>query len=139
MSPRAASPPTIVSPKAGTGFQMPQAPAGRGSSPALDQPASAEPTQPERRVLTRGRTAPLAPAPKDAPAPAPPIARVAAPAAPVVAATPAFTAGTRVLVQWANGQKYPGVVERVSGPQCLVRFDAGEQRWVEARFALPVR
>jgi hypothetical protein len=45
--------------------------------------------------------------------------------------------GTRVLVQWSNGQRYPGVVEQISGPQSLIRFDAGEKRWVETRFVLP--
>jgi hypothetical protein len=50
-----------------------------------------------------------------------------------------FAPGARVLVQWANGQRYPGVVDRVNGPQCLVRFDVGDQRWVESRFVLPAK
>jgi uncharacterized Zn finger protein (UPF0148 family) len=48
-----------------------------------------------------------------------------------------FPPGQRVFVQWANGQKYPGVVEQLHGTQCLVRFDAGEKRWVETRFVFP--
>jgi hypothetical protein len=51
---------------------------------------------------------------------------------------PSVVPGKRVLVQWANGQRYPGVVEQVNGPQSLVRFDAGEQRWVETRYVLPM-
>jgi hypothetical protein len=57
-----------------------------------------------------------------------------APAAPLP-----FAPGARVFVQWANGQRYPGVVDRVNGPQCLVRFDVGDQRWVESRFVLPAK
>src|ERR1700733_4489178 len=45
--------------------------------------------------------------------------------------------GARVLVQWANGQKYAGVVEQLAGLQCLVRFETGERRWVESRYVLP--
>jgi hypothetical protein len=51
---------------------------------------------------------------------------------------PPVVPGKRVVVQWANGQRYPGIVEQVNGPQSLVRFDAGEQRWVETRYVLPV-
>jgi hypothetical protein len=40
-------------------------------------------------------------------------------------------------VQWANGQKYAGVVEQLAGLQCLVRFETGERRWVESRYVLP--
>jgi hypothetical protein len=60
-------------------------------------------------------------------------------ALPVRAGSHAFAPGARVLVQWDNGQRYPGVVERANGPVCLVRFDVGEKRWVESRFVLPAK
>jgi len=28
-------------------------------------------------------------------------------------------------------------VEQLSGPQCLIRFETGERRWVESRYVLP--
>jgi hypothetical protein len=49
----------------------------------------------------------------------------------------AFPPGRRILVQWANGQRYPGVIEQINGAQCLVRFETGEQRWVEMRYVSP--
>jgi hypothetical protein len=74
----------------------------------------------------------------------PPGAVPVAPGPPPLAGPPpgafaagAFPPGMRVLVQWSNGQRYPGVVAQVNGAQCLVRFDAGEQRWVETRYVSP--
>lgn len=115
-----------VSPKAETGFQV-------ALQDPLAAPApSATPAQnpaPKPRSV-RGQTAPLASIGRPAPQP------VRSPqAGPPVSV--AMALGARVLVQWANGQKYPGVVEQLVGLQCLVRFDTGERRWVEARYVLP--
>jgi hypothetical protein len=138
-----------VSPRAETGVQQP--PPEQASDASSKGPVAA----PGGRPPTRGKTVPLsasnnpppvarAPSanppvptsPKQKPAPAivvaPPAAAPSSPAHP-------FAPGARVLVQWANGQRYPGVVERVNGPQCLIRFDVGEQRWVESRFVLPAK
>jgi hypothetical protein len=87
-----------------------------------------------RARTRRGQTAPL-PAASKLP-PQPPVAPVA-PAPAVVQHAPGRAPGARVLVQWANGHKYPGVVEQITGPQCFVRFDTGERRWVESRYVLP--
>jgi hypothetical protein len=137
-----------VSPRAETGVQQ----------PPPEQPGDATPKGPVApsggRPPTRGKTVPLSalknpPAVARAPSANPPVpvsprpqpvpAVVAAP--PAASSSPAlpFVPGARVLVQWANGQRYPGVVERVNGPQCLVRFDVGEQRWVESKFVLPTK
>ncbi len=128
------------------------------SKPKQPAPAQGEAKQAAPAVQprkTRGRTVPLsavrpplgAPQPGFAPPPqarapqpfagAPPLQPAPAPPQGAAPPPPAWQPGARVLVQWANGQKYPGVVQRVSGPTCLVRFDAGEQRWVETRYVLP--
>jgi hypothetical protein len=137
-----------VSPRAATGVQPPPPEPG-------DAPSKGPVAPPGGRPPTRGKTVPLSalknpPAVARAPSANPPVPtsprREPVPA--VIAAPPAaapsspslsFVPGARVLVQWANGQRYPGVVERVNGPQCLIRFDVGEQRWVESRFVLPAK
>jgi hypothetical protein len=43
----------------------------------------------------------------------------------------AFPVGARVLVQWADGNRYPGVVQQIAPGQSLVGFHDGQQRWVE--------
>lgn len=58
--------------------------------------------------------------------------QAAASGAPAYAAPPA--PGARVTVTWANGQRYPGTVQQVSGNQCLVVFTDGQQRWVDTKF-----
>jgi hypothetical protein len=97
--------------------------------PALAQPPRLSPVPPARVSHPQGPY--VAPAgPSAAPLPvAPPAAFAAVP----------FPPGRRVLVQWANGQRYPGVVQQVNGAQCLVRFDAGgEPRWIEMRYMTPL-
>lgn len=117
-----------VSPKAETGFQVPL------RDPLAAPAHSATPAQnpaPKPRSV-RGQTAPLASVGRP---PAQPV-RSAHARAPVAKAV-GIALGDRVLVQWANGQKYPGVVEQLAGVQCLVRFDTGERRWVESRYVVP--
>lgn len=103
------SPEASVSPKAETGFQIP-----KREIPAAPKAGAG-----------RGQTAPLSSLGAAAQRP------IGSPraGAPIV--------GARVLVQWANGQKYPGVLEQLVGLQCLVRFETGERRWVESRYVLP--
>lgn len=127
----AASGESGVSPKAETGFQVPlRDPLAAPALPATPAASLQNPATKPRPM--RGQTAPLASVGRP---PAQPgrSAHAGVPVAPTVA----MALGARVLVQWANGQKYPGVVEQLAGLQCLVRFDTGERRWVEARYVLP--
>jgi hypothetical protein len=39
-----------------------------------------------------------------------------------------------VLVQWADGNRYPGTVAQAAGHQVLVVFPDGQQRWVDAQY-----
>jgi hypothetical protein len=47
-----------------------------------------------------------------------------------------FVPGARVLVQWADGNRYPGTVQHVApgGAQCFIVFPDGQQRWVEIQY-----
>ena len=45
-----------------------------------------------------------------------------------------FGPGAQVLVQWSDGNRYPGMVQQVNGAQCLVSFPDGRQVWVDARY-----
>jgi hypothetical protein len=143
-----------VSPLAGTALQpsvkpeeasvsasplSPVVPSGssRGKTAPLSAVPHLHPLVPPQAAVSpvfgspsRGARAPASPAP-----PAPPRSGPELPADP--RALLPIAPGRRVLVQWANGQRYPGVVEQIQGPQSLVRFDAGEQRWVETRYILP--
>jgi hypothetical protein len=132
------SPVSPVSSKAGTGL-LPSQPKVETAPPMTPGRPSAQ------RPSTRGKTAPLS-AMKNPPKLALALAPAPAPAAPSQPQSPpAFAAaarmapvpGKRILVQWANGQKYPGIIEQVDGAKCLVRFETGEQRWVEMRYVSP--
>ena len=72
-------------------------------------------------------------------APVPPGYGQYAPAAPNYG--PAFVAGARVLVQWADGNRYPGIVHQIApgGAHCLIVFPDGQQRWVELQYLALVR
>jgi hypothetical protein len=66
---------------------------------------------------------------------------VAAPVAPPPAQAPwgqaspaAFGVGARVLVQWADGNRYPATVTQSAPGQCLVTFPDGRQQWVETQY-----
>jgi hypothetical protein len=52
---------------------------------------------------------------------------------------PPFVAGGRVLVQWADGNRYPGLVQQVAQGQCLIVFPDGQQRWVEFQYLAVAR
>jgi hypothetical protein len=45
--------------------------------------------------------------------------------------------GTSVLVTWADGNAYPGVVREASGQQRRVELAGGEMRWVDLRWLRP--
>jgi hypothetical protein len=48
-----------------------------------------------------------------------------------------YAPGTRVVVTWSNGQRYPGTVQQTSGSQCLVVFPDGQQHWVDVQYVAP--
>jgi hypothetical protein len=56
--------------------------------------------------------------------------RVEAAATVPMSAAPSFGAGARVLVLWANGQRYPGTVRASAEGHCRVVFADGQERWV---------
>jgi hypothetical protein len=45
-----------------------------------------------------------------------------------------FSVGSHVLVQWADGNRYPGIVQQIAPGQCLIVFPDGQQRWVDNRY-----
>jgi hypothetical protein len=63
---------------------------------------------------------------------APPPAQPPSPQAP-----PAFGPGARVLVQWADGNRYPATVQQAVNGQCLVVFPNGQQQWVGMQYLSP--
>lgn len=62
----------------------------------------------------------------------------ALPAADPPAGEPPFSVGTRVLVMWADGNRYPGAVTQTSGLYSLIVFQDGQTRWVEAQYLSPL-
>lgn len=49
-----------------------------------------------------------------------------------------YVPGVRVLVTWANGQRFPATVKQVTPAQCLVVFDNGQMQWVDLPYLTPV-
>jgi hypothetical protein len=72
---------------------------------------------------------------------APPPPYAAAPGYPPAAASYgygfSYSPGARVQVTWSNGQRYPALVQQLSGTQCLVVFPDGQQHWVEMQYLAP--
>ena len=48
-----------------------------------------------------------------------------------------FGPGARVLVQWSDGNRYPGVVAEASAGQCFVAMASGQRLWVPATNVFP--
>ncbi|MBK6461003.1 MAG: hypothetical protein IPF92_08340 [Myxococcales bacterium] len=42
-----------------------------------------------------------------------------------------------VSVMWANGNRYPGVVQQVQGAQVFVVFQDGQSQWIDAQYVSP--
>ena len=59
------------------------------------------------------------------------------PQSPYGVGPPAFGIGVRVLVQWADGNRYPGIVQQMAPGQSLVVFPDGQQRWVDNQYLSP--
>jgi hypothetical protein len=45
--------------------------------------------------------------------------------------------GATVMVQWADGNKYPGSVAQVAPDQALVSFPNGQNLWVALQWVSP--
>src|SRR5262249_54006153 len=50
-----------------------------------------------------------------------------------------FGLGSRVLVQWSDGQRYPGEVAQLAPGQCLVLFSNGQHYWIDMRYVSPAQ
>lgn len=71
-----------------------------------------------------------------APSPQPP-QQPAAPAYQPPPPAPALSVGGQALVQWADGNKYPGSIAQLAEDQALVAFPNGQQIWVALRWISP--
>jgi hypothetical protein len=119
-----------VSPLASSGVVPPSSrsvPFPRAQPPAAAPPYAGPQPSPQGKPV-----GPYAPYP--APAPAAPGAQGAWAGGSVRAAPNAFGPGARVLVQWADGKRYPGTIKQAAGAQCLVVFDDGQQRWIDVTY-----
>lgn len=130
----------------------------RGSAPPAAHGYPMPPSQPHAAGWSGGHApppvsaVPQTGAPPWSHAPAyPPASPPMPPAAPWSAHTPAgphappsygypsfgYAPGTRVLVTWSTGQRYPATVQQVTGTQCLVLFPDGQQHWVDMQYVSP--
>lgn len=77
----------------------------------------------------------MPPPPPQPPAPPPPPPGYAPPS--YGYPTYGYPPGTRVLVTWSTGQRFPATVQQVTGTQCLVLFPDGQQHWVDMQYIAP--
>jgi hypothetical protein len=143
-SPPAARPsttsPVTPRPPSASNYGPPPSP----MNPAPPQPGYAPPVNaPGPQMPVAGGYAPYAPQPVPpgfAPAPpayanyAPPGTYAPPGASPPPPYGPAFVVGARVLVQWADGNRYPGIVQQIAAAHCLIGFPDGQLRWVEPQY-----
>lgn len=47
------------------------------------------------------------------------------------------TVGSRVMVQWSDGNRYPGVVAAVAQGQIQVTMQNGQQHWIPSQYVTP--
>ena len=81
-----------------------------------------------------------APPPPPQPAygmPPPPAQQPYAPQSPYGAPPQPFAPGSRVNVQWADGNRYVATVQQFRDGYCLVAFPNGHQQWVDVRYLSP--
>jgi hypothetical protein len=50
---------------------------------------------------------------------------------------PSLQVGSRVLVEWSDGRRYPATIQQMASGQCLVLFPDGQHRWVDIRHVSP--
>lgn len=115
---------------------------GRGSAPPsaygpAHAPPSATPpwTQGAPHPSAWGHPNAMPPPPPQPPAPPPPPPGYAPPS--YGYPTYGYPPGTRVLVTWSTGQRFPATVQQVTGTQCLVLFPDGQQHWVDMQYIAP--
>ncbi len=123
--------------------QVPSAPYG-GAAQAFppQQGYGAPPPQPGQPPPLYSAQAPYPAAPQQQPQyGAPPQQAPAQQVAPPPQQAPwgvqspaAFGVGARVLVQWADGNRYPATVSQAAPGQCLVAFPDGRQQWIEVQY-----
>jgi hypothetical protein len=53
---------------------------------------------------------------------------------PLPIATHPFVPGSVVVVQWADGNRYPGTVLQAAPHHVFIVFPNGVQQWVDARY-----
>ncbi len=56
---------------------------------------------------------------------------------PVPSQPTSVAVGARVFVEWSDGNRYQGTVQQCAPGQCLVLFQDGQQRWIDARRVIP--
>ena len=101
---------------------------------SMVQPQYAPPPAPQYAPAPQYGAAPQAPPPAPHYAPAPQYGAAQPPPQYPLPQPPQFGAGARVLVQWADGNRYPAMVQQSAGAQCLVVFPNGQQQWVDAQY-----
>jgi len=61
----------------------------------------------------------------------------APPPPPPPAPSAALTMGSGCMVQWSDGNQYPGTVKQLSGAHALVAFPNGREEWIEQKLVSP--
>jgi hypothetical protein len=64
------------------------------------------------------------------------MAKAAQNRAPAAPAAP-FAPGSSVLVQWSDGNRYPGTVRNIEGGRTLIAFPNGREEWVPSEYLSP--
>ena len=49
----------------------------------------------------------------------------------------ALIVGRAVLVQWSDGNRYPGTIMQVTATHAQVVFQNGQSQWIETRYLTP--
>ncbi len=136
--------PSVGSPAAGAATPRVPATATAPWTPPYSSPGASVPSfggappsaygqaPPAMYAPPRGVATPHAPSPAPSPAPPPGV-----PPSMAAQGYGGYSPGTRVQVTWADGQRYPGTVQQVSGAQCLVVFPDGQQHWVLLQYLAP--
>jgi len=115
-----------------------------GSSPDLSRSRGVARTVPDSATLPSAGSGAISPkavsamVPSQPPAAMPPAAPspehgASPPPPPPSPAGSPPSPGRRVLVEWANGQRYAGTVQQSAPGQCLVLFADGQSIWVDVR------
>jgi hypothetical protein len=116
--------PAAAAPPATSASKPPPPPAGQLGSTMVSAHSTSQTPKPQGYASQPPPAAYGAPPP---PQPQPPPASPYGPPG-------SFAIGARVLVLWADGNRYPGVVHQIAPGQSLVVFPDGQQRWVANQY-----